>query len=175
MSEFPGNPLNDPAALWVAAPEGPVDDVPPYGWVWSAMPPAERREKMRELAGWVDWLIAVHELKNTIPACWYRHTKVLEHLTALYAGWVRTYCRGEDSGRDLAEAEWLSTLHTMEPYVKVPACATRHVPPPEPLPESEDRARVLEEYLLTSSFGTAPAQHPVPGETLRLSLPEPPL
>ncbi|MES4904605.1 MULTISPECIES: hypothetical protein [unclassified Streptomyces] len=113
----------------------------------------------------MDWLTTAHELNNTIPACWYRHPKVLEHLTALYAGWVRTYCREEDNGRDFAEAEWLSTLHAMEPYLKVPACATRHVPPPAPGPEREEhereeRAHALEEFLLTSTFGTGPAEHP---------------
>lgn len=163
------DPLSDPSALWRAPAVGGAQQIlstPRQGWVWKAMDPPERRARMRELANWVAWLTTAHELNSIIPACWYRHPKVLEHLTALYAGWVRTYCQDEDNGRDLAEAEWLSMLHTMEPYLKVPACATRHVPPPTPGPEREghereERAQALEEFLLTSTFGTGPAEHPV--------------
>lgn len=174
------DPLDDPAALWPDPPEdGPGAPAAPR-WVWAAMDPAERRARFRELAAWVAWLTAAHELHNTIPACWYRHPKIREHLTALYAGWVRSYCQEENTGRDLAEAEWISTLHAMEPYLKMPACAPKHVPPPAPPPEREarereERAQALEEYLLTSDFGTEAGHHPAPDEALRLVPAEPPL
>lgn len=187
MSELPGlgpepDDLDDPAALWPGQ-EGEPDPEPPpepQKWVWAAMEPPERRARIRELATWIEWLLTAHEMKSTIPACWYRHPKVLEHLTALYTGWVRTYCHPDDSERDLAEAEWLSTLHSMEPYLKVPACATRHVPPPAPPQDKEDRdreerTRALEYFLITSPFGTGPAQHPVPDEPQGLAPSEPPL
>lgn len=84
--------LEDPGSLWPELPELEEESAA-YGWVWSAMTPAERRAKMRELAEWVEWLRATFELHNQIPQCWYRHPPVREHLTALYAGWVRTYCQ----------------------------------------------------------------------------------
>ncbi|WP_225844923.1 hypothetical protein [Streptomyces sp. HPF1205] len=99
--------------------------VPHTGWVWAAMEPAERRARMRELAEWVDWLIDNHWLHNTVPPCWYLHPPVREHLTALYVGWVRIYCAEDGQaggGRDLAEAEWIATLHNFAPYLQVATC-----------------------------------------------------
>ncbi|NSC25715.1 hypothetical protein FM076_33045 [Streptomyces albus subsp. chlorinus] len=131
------------------------------------MTPAERRARMRELAGWVEWLRGTFELHNQIPECWYRHPPVREHLTALYAGWVRTYCQ-PSPGRDLAEAEWLTTLYGFLPRLQVASCAngTHHEAPPRPAPRP-DAAEAFEEYLSASEFGTADSAHPAEAEAVR--------
>ncbi|MFE9387704.1 hypothetical protein ACFYMO_31455 [Streptomyces sp. NPDC007025] len=170
MSEYTlegmGGGLEDPASLWPELPELEEESAS-YGWVWAAMTPAERRAKMRELAEWVQWLRTTFELHNQIPACWYRHPPVREHLTALYAGWVRTYCQPAP-GRDLAEAEWLSTLHGFLPRLQVASCAngTHHEAPPRPAvrPEAQEE---FEDFLTVSEFGTAESAHPAEAEALR--------
>lgn len=143
----------------------------PARWVWAAMDPPERRARMRELAEWVEWLISSHGLHNTVPACWYRHPPVIEHLTALYAGWIRTYCVDErdSAGRDLGEAEWLATLHNFTPYLNVPACLSGgHQELPARRPASAEASDELAVFLWTSDFGTRPAVHPAPDAAARL-------
>lgn len=168
--------LDDPAALWPVpdptAPgtgESPAIGSPPARWVLAAMEPAERRARMRELAVWVEWLIDTHALHNVITPCWYRHPPVREHLVALYAGWVRIYCVPDDNtGRDLGEADWLSTLHNFLPYLQVATCASgRHQDPPPRPPVREGADEDFSEYLWTSDFGTQPAQHPAADAALR--------
>ncbi|MER6256261.1 hypothetical protein ABT224_33420 [Streptomyces sp. NPDC001584] len=108
-------------------------------WVWSAMTPAERETKLQELTGWVDWLLATYpKLHSKVPVCWYQHTDVIEHLTALFLGWVRTYA-GDPAKLTLrSEIEWVSALHTMTPHLAIPACQAKnaHVDaPPRPQPD----------------------------------------
>lgn len=130
------------------------------GWIWAAMSPPERRARLRELRTWVDWLRHTAELHNDIPPCWYRHRWIREMLTALYLGWRRTYEEAPTPGRDFAEADWISTVHTLRPHLKLPACVGGHQeppPPPPPLPGAEED---FETYLLTSPETTEPARHP---------------
>ncbi|MYZ33639.1 hypothetical protein GT002_00475 [Streptomyces sp. SID4917] len=139
------------------------------------MEPAERRQRLRELAGWVDWLRRTFELHNQIPSCWYQHPPVVEHLTALYTGWIRTYAGEQEPGRELAEADWINTLHAFTPRLQLAACATgTHEPLPLPPPPGAEA--VFEMYLATSDTTTAPARHPAEAEALRLALAaDPPL
>jgi hypothetical protein len=142
----------------------------PGQWVWAAMDPPERRARMRDLAEWVEWLVETHAMHNTVPQCWYRHPPVIEHLSALYAGWVRTYCVEErGGGRDLGEAEWLATLHHFTPYLQVPACiGGGHQEPPPRRAAEADQEDDLAVFLWTSDFGTRPARHPAPDAAIRL-------
>lgn len=159
-------PLN-PADLW-PAPPGTAQQTEPQRWVWAAMEPAERRIRMRELSGWVDWLRTTFELHNTITHCWYRHSAVVEHLTALYAGWTRTYAADQEPGRELAEADWINTLHTFTPRLKLAACATgTHQEPPMIVPPPAGSGEDFELYLTLSDTKTAPAAHPAAAELRR--------
>lgn len=136
------------------------------------MEPAERRERLRELATWVDWLRRTFELHNAIPACWYRHSPAVEHLTALYAGWVRTYSAEPGAaGRDLAEADWINALHAFVPHLRKPACASgRHEEPPvSSLAVMSLADDAFELFLVTSQETTAPARHPAEAEMARRS------
>lgn len=89
MSDDTWPDLDTPASLW---PSGAEDETPPpRRWVWDAMQPGERAERLTDLARWVQWLTSTFELHNDIPTCWYRHRALVERLTALYTGWARTY------------------------------------------------------------------------------------
>ncbi|WP_328902036.1 hypothetical protein OHR86_20850 [Streptomyces sp. NBC_00441] len=161
MSEF-GNP----ASLWPVLPA--QEQLEPQRWVWAAMDPADRRTRLRELAVWVDWLRSAFELHNNIPQCWYRHPAVVEHLTALYVGWLRTYAGEQAAGRDLAEADWISVLHNFTPRLQLAACAGgRHQEPPAPVSLSLGTSEALEVYLVTAEALTREAVHPAAAELAR--------
>ncbi|MET9595678.1 hypothetical protein ABZY45_32840 [Streptomyces sp. NPDC006516] len=155
--------LDNPASLWPTMPSEAQPE--PQRWVWAAMDPMDRQQRLRELATWVDWLRATFELHHSIPPCWYRHPPVVEHLTALYAGWIRTYAGEQVPGRELAEADWINTLHAFTPRLQLAACAGgRHeVPPPIPSARA-GAAEEFESYLQVSRATTEPAWHPAEAE-----------
>ncbi|MFD9631960.1 hypothetical protein [Streptomyces violascens] len=162
------DPLNNPAALWPTPPGTAAKAKPePQRWVWAAMEPAERRARLGELAVWVDWLRVTFELHNQIPPCWYRHSPVVEHLTALYAGWLRTYAGEQTPGRELAEADWINTLHNFVPRLQLAACANgRHQDPPARVPEP-GAAEAFTLFLVTAEATTTAAAHPAAAELTR--------
>ncbi|ARE79523.1 hypothetical protein B6R96_36395 (plasmid) [Streptomyces sp. Sge12] len=131
------------------------------------MEPKERQIRMRELGGWVDWLRRTFELHNKITHCWYRHSPVVEHLTALYAGWMRTYAGEEAPGRELAEADWINTLYAFVPRLQLAACATgAHQEPPLVVPPPPGSDESFDLYLLSDAT-TASAVHPAAAELNR--------
>lgn len=157
------DPYSNPASLWPThSPEEPSEQ---QRWVWSAMEPAERQERLRELAVWVDWLRTTFELHNSIPTCWYRHSPVVEHLTALYAGWIRTYAGEQVPGRELAEVDWINALHALTPRLQLAACAAGQHEEPPPMPrERPGAADDFETFLETSRSTTERARHPAEAE-----------
>ncbi|MFG2296435.1 hypothetical protein [Streptomyces sp. NPDC048603] len=157
----------NPADLWPLPPGAP-EKPEPQRWVWAAMEPTERRIRLTELAGWVEWLRTTFELHNTITHCWYRHPAVVEHLTALYAGWMRTYAGEAEPARELAEADWISTLHAFTPRLKLPACATgTHQDPPPRVPAPPGADEAFDLYVKVSDAASAPAGHPAAAELSR--------
>ncbi|WP_031152926.1 hypothetical protein [Streptomyces erythrochromogenes] len=161
------DPMN-PADLWPVPPGSAPHGAEPQRWVWAAMEPPERRIRMRELGAWVDWLRTTFELHNTITHCWYRHSAVVEHLTALYTGWIRTYAAEQEPGRELAEADWINTLHAFTPRLQLAACATgTHQEPPMKVPPPARSAEDFDLYLALSEATTAPPAHPAAAELHR--------
>lgn len=157
---------DDPADAWPASPDTP----PPRRWVWEAMEPAERIQRLHELADWVKWLRTRYELHNDIPSCWYRHPPVLERLTALYAGYARTYI-APSPGRDHAEIEWIQALNSMVPQLKRPSCSGGHQDPPHRKRDEAAAEVDLAEFLQTHWPTTAPVTHPAQAETTHLNPP----
>ncbi|MFX4293628.1 hypothetical protein [Streptomyces bohaiensis] len=131
----------------------------PRRWVWDAMEPADRAERLVQLQQWVTWLRTTHELHKEIPECWYRHSAVLERMTALYAGWCRAYIN-PTPGRDHAELEWITALDSAIPRMKLAACASGHDPKRPPQPVSDTGFT----DFLSSAWVTRPAQHPAEAE-----------
>lgn len=169
MSEPSYESLIDPESLWPDPADEQTEDSPQHSWVWAAMAPGERRVRLRELARWVEWLGASFELQDQIPQCWYRHPAVVEHLTALYAAWVRVYGRApvSRSGRYLAEAEWISTLYAFVPRLHVAGCAGggHHEPPARNASTRAEEA--FEAFLTDAPFVSAEPIHPAAEEAAR--------
>lgn len=139
-------------------------------WVWRAMEPDERESRLMELTGWVDeWLFRAHpKVHAKIPRCWHRHEDIIEHLTALFLGWVRTYAGDPAKLSTRGEIEWITSMHALTPHLGSPSCEAGKVhqaPPPRPAPNGE----ALEDWLDTEpEFLTAPAKHPAQAELSRM-------
>ena len=156
-----------PADLW---PEPDTADLPsdsgPRTWVWSAMEPQDRATRLRELRTWVSWLETTFDLDGDIPACWYRHQAIVEHLTALYLGWVRTYTQEPEPGRNLIEAEWIGTLHAYTPHFKRANCTKQHAD----TPRRAARAYVEEDFTQhLADLTRQTSWHPAPDEAERFA------
>jgi hypothetical protein len=163
----------DAEGLW-PAPDDPSTRSEPRRWVWAAMTPDERQQRMRELRLWVAWLRREHELHNDLPECWYRHRHAREILTALYLGWIRTYAAPQPPASPLAEADWINTLRALSSYLRLGSCAAGgHAPPPDRDTVIAAAASEAEEdfelYLATSREMTDPARHPAEAEARRLA------
>lgn len=159
----------DPAQLWPPTTTAPAEPAEPPRWVWDAMEPPERQDRLRELRIWVNWLRITFELHNQIPECWYRHKPVREVLTALYVGWIRTYAGQQAPGRELGEADWINALYNITPRLQLATCATgAHEPPPLPPPLPGVR-EAFTAYLSASDDMTAPPRHPAAAEIDRLA------
>jgi hypothetical protein len=138
-------------------------------WVWRAMEPAVREARLLELTGWVDWLLTAHpKLHSKMPKCWHQHEDIIEHLTALFLGWVRTYAGDPAKISTRAEIEWLTSLHSLTPHLGSPSCqanSTHQDPPPRPKPDGE----LLEQWMDGDpEFLAAPAHHPAQAEVSRM-------
>lgn len=164
--------FDSPAGLW-PPPEEPRQRPEPRRWIWAAMKPKDRQQRIRELQVWVAWLRREHEQHNDIPACWYRHRHARNILTALYLGWVRTYAAPQPPASPLAEADWINTLLALIPRLNLASCAASvHSPPPDRDAAAAALQRDAEEdfelYLATAEEMTGPAQHPAQAEARRL-------
>ncbi|MDW8804351.1 hypothetical protein P1P68_05980 [Streptomyces scabiei] len=165
--------MSDPTDLAVLAPA--ADDQqdkpePITRWVWRAMEPGDRETRLMELTGWVDvWLIKAHpKIHRKIPRCWHQHEDIIEYLTALFLGWVRTYAGDPAKLSTRAEIEWVSALHSLAPHLSSPGCEASNVHKPDPTRPKPD-GEALEQWMDTEpEFLTAPAHHPAQAEVSRM-------
>ena len=58
---------------------------------WDGLDQAQARDEWDRLIGFVDWLVDRYGVAETVPACWFRHTAMLEELSALHAAWLGAY------------------------------------------------------------------------------------
>lgn len=66
---------------------------------WRDMPAEERPEAWDELRNFVEWLVTRYELTdNIVPACWFRHSPLVEELSALRAAWDASFIVETDGG-----------------------------------------------------------------------------
>ncbi|WP_079185743.1 hypothetical protein [Streptomyces sp. NBRC 110465] len=163
--------LDDPADLAVDETTGEIlddaedEEVDLAGWVWEAMEPPVRRERLAELRTWVHWLVRTYPWTHAhVTPCWYEHKDVREHLTALFVSWVRTYTPG--SKRDTAEVEWIDALYRTMPRLSLQECGPqKHTE--QRAREFKDTDRVFEVHSKVSDDMTAAAQHPGLHEMIR--------
>ncbi|MFE3557331.1 hypothetical protein ACFXKW_21050 [Streptomyces sp. NPDC059193] len=134
-------------------------------WVWSAMDPAERRERLSRMAEWVAWLVKEYdEHRDKILPCWYRHPSALNRLTALYVAWVRVYVEPGEEQRDLSLVEWHTALDRTVAELRFPSACQglgTHAEPVTPLaPWAADPHFAA--WLGTAQTMTAGPEHPAP-------------
>lgn len=138
-------------------------------WVWTAMEPDERRERLARLEEWIAWLVEEYELRNDILPCWYRHSAALNRLTALYVSWVRIYVETSEQQRDLSQVEWHDALDRTIGKLEYPlACRDNGVhTEPHTAPPTWNTDAEFRMWLGTSPTMISDVQHPAPYFKLR--------
>ena len=63
----------------------------PQNWCWRSLGPVESREQWQHLLSWVGWLRGRYPIADQLPACWWRHSELVEELTALWVAWLAAY------------------------------------------------------------------------------------
>ncbi|QKZ20379.1 hypothetical protein [Streptomyces chartreusis] len=140
----------------------------PQRWVWDDMAPEEREQRLTELAVWVNWLVETHELRSDVARCWYRHRRIIELLTALYLGWVRTYVGDPTKLGTRAELDWVKDLKALRPSLNSASCQTTHVDPPA---GPHSMLEAFDAWLAEAErpFLDAPRSHPAKEQANRLA------
>lgn len=136
-------------------------------WVLAALDPAQRRHHIeRYLGPWVTWLVHTYRLRTAIPPCWYRHPDITERLKNLMVGWIATFT--DDPGDHLADrpfayVEFDDALERELHRITVPpACLDGdHEDPPATWTTDPGQA----DWLTSSTWATAPPEHPTPDFT----------
>ncbi|KUF20144.1 hypothetical protein [Streptomyces silvensis] len=167
MADTEATEATEPAST-PAAPAGEKKPPPPQRWVWSDMDLDEREARLGEMTLWVDWLIKTYDIRNQVARCWYRHPRIVEHLTALYTGWFRTYA-GDPTKLGLrSEAEWIKDLYAFLPRLNSASCQTSHMETPAPTLTADDKA--FSEWLdEPPTFFAAERFHPAKAQKLRMA------
>jgi hypothetical protein len=66
---------------------------------WRDMPEGDAPAAWDQLRDFVDWVAERYDLSSTlVPACWYRHSVVVEELSALRAAWDASFVVETDGG-----------------------------------------------------------------------------
>lgn len=141
--------------------EQPGVGVADLEWVWEALDPEVRQDRLRALARWVDWVTTTYELADQIPPCWYRHPGAVARLTAAWVAWLRTYVE-DGPGRATALVEFHDALDRMVATLGLPKKCRQglhHATGPDPGGSSGGG---FEQWLATSTWARAPAEHPAP-------------
>ena len=74
---------------------------------WAQLDAGEAEAAWTALAGWVDWLLDRHVVKEVPRGCWWRHGSMVEELTALWWAWQAAYDPKSDPRAPLM---WLEQL-----------------------------------------------------------------
>jgi len=63
----------------------------PDNWCWQSISEDEALEQWRHLAAWVGWLRGRYPIAEQLPGCWWRHSELVEELTAVWLAWHGAY------------------------------------------------------------------------------------
>lgn len=73
-------------------------------WTWSALGPLSAETLWQRLDRWVGWLRGRYPLAEQLPGCWWRHSELVEELTALHVAWRAAY--SDPTASLTAPIEW---------------------------------------------------------------------
>lgn len=132
------------------------------------MDPADREQRLEELVTWVDWLVETFDLRSQVARCWYRHPRLIEHFSALFIGWVRTYAGDPTKLSTRAELDWIKELYALLPRLNSASCQTKHIDPP---PQSYSMAEAFDQWLGEADrpFLDSPRSHPAKEQVGRMA------
>lgn len=70
-----------------------VDDfrAPSSEWCWQSIDADTAAEQWRALTAWVGWLRGRYPIAEQLPGCWWRHSELVEEVTALWLAWLAAY------------------------------------------------------------------------------------
>jgi hypothetical protein len=63
----------------------------PRDWCWQSIDSDTASEQWRSLCSWVGWLRSRYPIADQLPACWWRHSELVEELTGLWLAWLAAY------------------------------------------------------------------------------------
>ena len=86
-----------------AAPPKPGGDVP-RPWSWRDLDEPSRVQLLRDVGGWLDWMLQRYPVATVVPSCWAQHPEMVEELVAAHRAWLAAYRSPEAS--PYAAAEW---------------------------------------------------------------------
>lgn len=114
--------------------------LPQPEWNWMGLQPgtASWRAAFEQLGDWVLWYTETYELWQSMPVCWYEHSRLVEDLRALRSHHDSVCVDGpaEASARDFADwmtarREWEQTVLGLDPRDHGGCSGLAHVPPPD--------------------------------------------
>ena len=95
---------------------GRPSSVGPTVFRWAQLDAGEAEAAWTALAGWVDWLLDRHVVKEVPRGCWWRHGSMVEELTALRWAWQAAYDPKADPRAPLM---WLEQLDRARDRIRI--------------------------------------------------------
>lgn len=114
-----------------------TEELEPSRFTWRYLDTDQARQLWDELIDWTTWIRGRYELDTKIPPCWYRHSPVVEELSALMVAWTDAYYRGDEYRDDLTawHTQWfwpaIHRIRTISDFETCThsRCASRPVEP----------------------------------------------
>ncbi|MYR08983.1 hypothetical protein GTV32_22890 [Gordonia sp. SID5947] len=105
----------------------------PSRFCWDTLDREAAQQLWTELVDWVGWLRIRYELPSEIPGCWYRHSRMVEELTALMTAHRAAYDIANTADGDIEYWAGMAAWHTqyLRPFLAhlndfgVQGCTTR--------------------------------------------------
>jgi len=107
---------------------------------WREIADEDRAEACRALAEWVqDWLVPRYALtRKVIPDCWYRHSAMVEELSALHTAWLVAFDETDAGYGPIGWHERFALARTREAFREKCPEGHRDERPPRTMPEVPD-------------------------------------
>lgn len=84
----------------------------PSRFCWDTLDREAAQHLWAELVDWVGWLRVRYELPTEIPGCWYRHTRMVEELTAVMTAHRAAYDTANTADGDVHYWSGMAAWHT---------------------------------------------------------------
>ncbi len=93
----------------------------PSRFCWDSLDRETAQQLWAELIDWVGWLRVRYELPTEIPGCWYRHSRMVEELTALMAAHRAAYDNANTADGDVNYWAGMAAWHSqyLRPFLAI--------------------------------------------------------